>query len=272
MIAARKQKETSLQEQAAFVKFFNEHPELGEPESADCTHNANEIANYVVDQWKVEINSESMATAFRALSEAGRLKLKSPAQLRWEQASKHLSSQTLEALDHGIQCHLVTEGDEGFENRINLLGYLQGREISTATILRAAEYSGGRGIRIYWQARPSQSKEHRGHIPASQNDFRFAPKEDSNHTPLSRHSHSSNPAFNGENDRKKMRRMNQPPDDPMAAHTWVWMQQAKALVGSNHSETKRVQHAVSQAKPGYAAYEAGRQELRRIEIEKARAR
>ena len=174
------------------------------------------------------------------------------------------------------RCHLITEGDEGFENKASVLGYLQGREVSTDNVQRGTEYLMGRGVRLHWSPRPSQNPpQDRGHKATSPSDYRFAPREDTN-VGLARHSHASDPRFNGEAEREKReaerRRFNRPDDDLMAAHNYVWMKQAQAIQGRTHSETQRIQRAVSQAGKGYAAYEAGMRELRTIENERARGR
>src|SRR5262249_16861375 len=141
-----------------------DNPELTE----DVIHNTNELAEYVAGTWKMILNEESLRVAFKNLSEAGRLRLKSAAKLRWEQVSKGLSQQTLDALDQGMRrCHLVTEGDEGFENKASLLGYLQGREVSTESIAAGVQYlqgRGGRGTKLHWEQRKDpDAPEYRGH-------------------------------------------------------------------------------------------------------------
>src|SRR5215472_17107788 len=128
-ILSRTSQELSHAEITATQKFILDNPELTE----DVIHNTNELAEYVAGTWKMILNEESLRVAFKNLSQANRLRLKSAAKLRWEQVSKGLSQQTIDALEQGMRhCHLITDGDEGFENKANLLGYLQGREVSTA--------------------------------------------------------------------------------------------------------------------------------------------
>src|SRR3974390_2837592 len=96
---------------------------------------------------------------------------------------------------------------------------------------------------MHWTERPSQGRENRGH--AHIEGERWAPKEDSNRHPLGRHSHASDPRFNGENDRKKMQSA-AVEEDVMAATNRVWMMQANALLGQTHSETRCIQNVASQ--------------------------
>jgi len=258
-------------ETAAIRKFFQNPALFPEHQEAD----ANALEDYM-HRWGVVIDDESLAIALQKLSEGGVIKLKSDAQLRWEAVSKGMPQHILDALDAGMrQCRLISEGDEGLENKANLLGYLQGREVTTSNILHGAEYlSGGKGVRVHWQQRPAQNPPStRGHQATSPEDYRWMKKSESNTPGPGLVSHSNNPKFNGQEDREKMRLRSQPTDDPMASHNWVWMQQAKALVGRTHSETQRVQKIVSQTPGGgRAAYEAGRAEQKRIENEHARGR
>jgi len=165
------------------------------------------------------------------------------------------------------------QDDRTFDNCMAFFNAMRGRDFTAANLAWCLQYlqgRGGRGERLRWLDCPSR-RTNRGHIPTSEADFRFAPKSDSNHTPLSRHSHSNDPRFNGELDRRKMQRPAEP--DLMASHKHVWMMQAKSLVGRTHSETQRVQKIVSQTPGGgRAAYEAGLREQRKIEMERARGK
>jgi len=153
------------------------------------------------------------------------------------------------------RCYLVTEGDEGFENKTNLLGYLQGREVSAATVQRGTEYLMGTGVRVHWAPRPSQNPpQDRGHKATSPSDFRFAPREDTN-VGLARHSHSANPRFNGQEEAEKReaerKRFNKPDEDLMAGHKYVWKPEIdKAIAeGRTHTERQRIAQ-VAQQTPG----------------------
>ena len=158
------------------------------------------------------------------------------------------------------QLHLTVHGDQGFENKANLLGYLQGREISTFNIQRGAEYlMGRRGVKLHWAARPSQAREQRGHRYDANdpNAFRWMPKDEVNRPGgPGLLSHSSNPKFNGQLEREQReaarRRFNHPSDDAAAAHNYIWKQVIEKAVaeGRTHSERQRIALVAQQTSGG----------------------
>jgi hypothetical protein len=270
-IVARSHKgQLDAAETAAVRKFF-ENPAL---DSRYQEHNANQLEDYMY-RWGVVIDAESLAVAFQKLSEAGVLKLRSVAQQKYDVAVQGYTQAHQDVLDAWLKRnHLVHDptDDRTFDNCAEIFKAMKGREFNDSNLSWCRDYLIGKGIKLHFEERPSQ-RTSRGHTATSPNDFRWAPKEDSNHGPLSRHSHSNDPRFNGELDRQKMRLPGTPESDLMASHNHVWMMQARALQGQNHAETQRVQKIVSSTPGGgRAAYEAGKAEQRRIENERARGR
>jgi hypothetical protein len=266
-IVARTQAMTQA-EQAAVIKHFKENSAL-DPQYE--TSNANAYQDYF-ERWGVVIDAESLATAFQKLSEAGVLKLRSEAQRKYDAATKGYSQSHQDVLDVFLKrSHLVCDptDDRTYENCTAFFNAMQGRDWNESNLNWCRDYLVGKGIKLHFDERPTQRTD-RGHIPTSPDDFRFAPKSDSNHTPLSRHSHSSDRRFNGQAEREKMKRPGQQEEDLMAA---TWFVRAKSLVGQTHSESQRIQDVVQKTPGGWkAAYEAGLAEQRRIENERARGR
>jgi len=194
-----------------------------------------------------------------------RLHWKPEARIKYDKATIGYEQRHQDVLDGFLKSfHLVHDpsDDRTYENCAAIFDAMKGREWTTDNLRWVVDYLSGRGKKLHWLERPSQ-RINRGHIANSPDDFRFAPKESTNQHPLSKHSHSSNPRFNGQEDREKMRLKSQPPDDPMASHN----------IGRTHSETERIQKVASQTPGGgRAAYEAGLREQRIIENEHARGR
>lgn len=228
-----------------------------------------------MERWQVIVDGDSLEAAFKVLAEANVLKLRSEAQQKYDAAAQGCTQAQQDILDAFLKrVHLVHDpaDDRTFENCTAFYQAMRGREFTHDNLAWVLQYIRGKGARLHWEDRPSQV-QHRAHIPTSPEDYRWAPKSDSNHTPLSRHSHSNDPRFNGENDRKKIQRPGAVEEDVMAATNRVWMMQARALQGQTHSETKRIQAVVSQTPGGgRAAYEAGVREQKLIERERARGR
>src|SRR5262249_50404893 len=114
--------------------------------------------------------------------------------------------------------------------------------------------------------------QERGHKATSPSDYKFAPREDTN-VGLARHSHASDPRFNGENERKARiaNKLSEP--DPMEAQNYVWRQMLdKAIAeGRTHSERNRIAEAAQQC-PGGIRLQAGAAEKEAALIRKDRER
>src|SRR5262245_23637701 len=174
-IVARQQKELTPQEQAAFVKFFKENPALGESESPESTHNAKAVLKYLADDWKVIVDEESLRAGLKALSEAGLLKLRTPAQQKFDQASRGYTQAHQDILDRLLQqVHLVSDpnDDRTFENCAAIFNAMRGRDFTHDNLMWAVQYlqgRGGRGTKLHWEQRkdPDAREHRRGHIPTS---------------------------------------------------------------------------------------------------------
>jgi len=285
---ARTQQELTAEEKQAVRKFFIEHPELGEgaetTPSEQLIRNANAIEDYI-RRWNVVINAESMQKAYEALrADEGVLEVTSEARLKYAEATRGYTQAHQDILDgflKSVQLVHDPNDDRTFENCTALFNAMRGREFTHDNLMWVVQYlqgRGGRGTKLHWlERRNPDAPDFRGHR-FDKNDpesYRFAPKSETNRPSLP--SHSANKYLNGQLERAQREaakgRFNKPDEDLMAAHNYVWRQAAKALVGRTHSETQRVQQAVSQADGGgYAAYQAGLQELRLIENERARGR
>jgi len=262
---------------AAVRKFF-ENPAL---DSRYQEHNANVLEKYMYD-WNVVINAESLQVAFDKLSEAGVLKLRSVPQQKYDVAAQGYTQAHQDVLDAWLKRnHLVHDptDDRTFENCTAFYSAMRNRDFTPDNLNWCLQYLQGKGQKLHWLDRPTQNPWHdRAHKAVSPQDYRFAPKEDSNNNSLmSRHSHSSDPRFNGENDREKMKLMNKhlpdSSDAAVARMNAMWLNQARALRGNIHSETQRIQRVVEQTPGGpRKQYEAGKAEQKRIENERARGR
>jgi len=209
-----------------------------------------------------------------------KLHWKSEAQMKFEQVAQDFTPHQQKTLMDWLKSRrfVSTPGaDETFTNAAAILSAMRGRDFTISNLDYCMNYCLGHGTTLYRAETPSQ-RTTRGHTATSPDDFRFAPKSDSNHTSLmSRHSHSNDPRFNGQNDREKLKLMNKhlpdSSDEAVTRMNNMWLAQARALRGNIHSETQRVQKIVEQTPGGgRAAYEAGKAEQKRIENERARGR
>jgi len=283
MITARQTKELAPQEQAAFVKFFKDNPALGQSESPESTHNANQMVNYLADAWKVIIDGESLRAGFKALSEAGRLKLRNPAQQKFDQASRGYNQQNQDLLETWLRHnHLVFDpaDDRAFINYSAFYEAMRGREFNGSNLNWCRDYLIGKGVKLHWLERKDpDAPEYRGHR-FDRNDpnvYRFAPKSETNRPSLP--SHSGNKYLNGEAEREKReaerKRFNKPDEDVMAAHNYVWRQMLDKAVaeGRTHLERNRIAQAAQQCPGGIRLQaEAAEKEAALIRRERERAR
>jgi hypothetical protein len=254
-IIARTSDELSQAEITAAQKLVSEHPELTE----DVVHNINELADYTAGSWKVLLNEESLGIAFKNLSEAGRLKLKSAAKLRCEQATQGYTTERQNILADWLKSrHLISPPtDEGFENAAAMLGAMRGRSFDYHNLDFCLTYLQSKGQKLYWLDRPSQL-QNRGHIATSPEDYRWMPKSETNTPGPGLVSHSSNPKFNGKAEREareaERRRFN--PDakieEDIALANKLWNEQiAKSVAeGRTHSERARIAQAAQQTPGG----------------------
>jgi len=258
------------------IRRFFENPAL---DSRFTEHNATQLEKYMYD-WNVVIDAESLQAAFDKLSEAGVLKLRSVPQQKYDVAAQGYTQAQQDILDTWLQRnHLVHDptDDRTFENCTAFFSAMRGRDFTPDNLNWCRDYLIGKGVKLHFEERPSQ-RTTRGHTATSPDDFRFASKSDSNNTSLlSRHSHSNDPRYNGQNDREKMKLMDKhlpdSSDAAVARMNSMWLAQAQALRGNIHSETQRIQAVVAQTPGGgRAAYEAGKAEQKRIENERARGR
>jgi len=275
-IVARSNEQLDAAEIAAVRKFFENSALFREHQVADAT-----ALEDFMSRWGVVFNDESLAVALQKLSEAGVIKLKTDAQLRYEQVAQDFTPHQQKTVMDWLKSRrlIATPGtDEAFTNAAEILSTMRGRDFTISNLDYCMNYCLRHGTTLYRAENPRQNPWHdRAHKAVSPEDYRFAPKEDTNRGPLSRHSHSSNPAFNGELDRQKREKMNKHlPDSSDAAVSRMnamWLSQAQALRGNTHSETARIQAVVAQTPgDGHAAYKAGVAEQKRIERERSRAR
>jgi hypothetical protein len=243
-------------------------------------HNEEMIANYFSDlNPKIQITAASIKQAIDLMTEKNLLHWKSQDQVKFEQVSSGLSQRDLQILDSGLtNYNLVTAGDEGYANKVAMIEYLRGRQVSHDEIYRGAQYLMGKGVNLYFKPMPSQSTPHRGvnaTRPPSSNDMVWISKEDANSAYLGRPNHALDERFNGSKERRERqeqeRRLNMPHEtfeDHNAAER-LWESQIKQLVGETHSETARIQ-AVARQTPGSARqrFSAAKQEQAKIQREK----
>jgi hypothetical protein len=279
-IIARTSDELSQAEITAAQKFVSDHPELTE----DVVHNVNELADYTAGTWKVLLNEESLGIAFKNLSEAGRLRLKSVARLRYEQSAQGYTTEQQNILADWLKSrHLVNTpgGDETFENSAAILSAMRGRSFDYHNLDFCLTYLQSKGQRLHWEQRPAQGRENRGHRATSPDDYRWMKKSECNTPGPGLVSHGSNPKFNGQTEREareaERRRFN--PDAKIEADITlakkIWNEEIAKTVaeGRTHSERARIAQ-VAQQTPGGPRLQAAaaREEVARIRKDHERGR
>jgi len=215
------------------------------------------------------------------LSESGSLKLRTPAQQKFDQATKGYTQAHQDILDTFI--HLVSDpnDDRTFENCTAIFNGMRGYDFTHDNLLYIVQYlqgRGGRGTKLHWEQRKDpDAPEYRGHRfdRNDPNAYRFAPKSETNRPSLP--SHSGNKYLNGEAEREKReaerKRFNKPDEDLMAGHNYVWRQvMDKAIAeGRTHSERQRIAQ-VAQQTPGGVRLQAEAAEREAALIRKDRER
>ena len=274
-IVARSHKgQLDTAETAAVRKFF-ENPAL---DSRYQEHNANQLEDYMY-RWGVVIDAESLATAFQKLSEAGVLKLRSVAQQKYDAAAQGYTTEQQNTLANWLKSrHLVnTPGaDETLENSAAILNAMRGRSFDYHNLDFCRTYLQSKGQKLYWEQRPAQGRENRGHRATSPEDYKPSLGNSSSVGP-GLVSHSNNPKFNGQAEREareaERRRFN--PDAQIEADiafvNKYWNEQiAKAVAeGRTHSERARIAQ-VAQQTPGGPRLQAAAAQEEAARIRKAR--
>jgi hypothetical protein len=130
---ARSNEKVTPQEFKTFEKFFAENPQW------DTAANGDSFSTYLLETWQVDITPETLAVAARQLTEAGRLEVLSPVQVRYLQISRQHPDAARRVSDwYENQRALVKDDqDKSLENQTALLLELRGREI-TSTNIQAA--------------------------------------------------------------------------------------------------------------------------------------
>jgi hypothetical protein len=265
----------------AVEKAERDYAPLGLRFGDDADGNTNMLLQYF-EQWNptFPINAATIKQAIDLLTEKNLLKWISPAQLSFEAASRGLSVAQLAVLTSGLSAYtLITEGDEGYENKVAMLGYLQGRSIDHDTIFKGASFLQAKGVKLYWKPAPSQNQPSRGHnaskAPTPQ-DMVWISKEDANRAHVGKINHSSDPRFNGEKERQEklaQERRFGGGDDSIRKDIEIaekmWQSEIDQLRGETHAETERIQ-AVARQTPGGAMqrHKAAVKEQAKIQREK----
>lgn len=141
-IQARKDGEQITQvELAAVAEWVKQNPEF------DTEENGSALADYLLNRWKVVINTQSLAVAKQKLVEANLLTRLSHAEVKIKAVISSYPPDQFDAFNKWFekQTSLVNRGDEGFENAAALLTELRGRPFSDRGAWDAvgrAQYSG----------------------------------------------------------------------------------------------------------------------------------
>jgi len=210
-----------------------------------------------------------------------KLHWKSSAQMKFEQVAQDFTPQQQKTVMDWLRSRRLVfapGADETFTNAAEILSAMRGRDFTISNLDYCMNYCLGHGTTLYRSEAPRQNpSQDRGHKAVSSEDYRWAPKETTNTPGPGLVSHSSNPRFNGQNEREKRERMDKhlpgSSDAAVARMNAMWLAQAQALRGNIHSETQRIQAVVAQTPgDGHAAYKAGVAEQKRIERERSGAR
>ena len=203
---------------------------------------------------------------------------KSDAQMKFEKAAAHLAPADLDTLERFLKSNRLWPDDDGaYSNAVQFIGVMGGRSYTNDVLMHwALPYLQGTSREpLRWKSAGRDPNPKYGQH--SGGDRHFMPRNEVNRPALP--SHSSNPRLNGQLEREQRerdrQRFNQPPDDPMAAHNWVWAQEIKKAVaeGRTHTERARIAQAAQQTPGGPRLQaEAAQREAALIRQDRERSR
>jgi hypothetical protein len=276
-IVRRQQQQLSSEEETAVLEFFKTNQEL---DPKHQVHNANKL-EAALHHMNAVVTQESLQVAFEILKKVGELRLITPEKKKFDAAVKlaGLNQSHVNTIFNFLRTfHLVHDAsDQGLHNATIVIDGLSGREFNPGSMRFAIEHAQSRGTTLYWEQRDLGTKPRGKH--STDEPVHFMPKDESNRGYLQGHSHSRDPRFNGQLEREQREAVKtasqKSTEDVMEGTNAVWRMSATQLSGENHTQTKRIQSVVQQVamREGWRkAYEAGRNEQKRIENERAGSR
>ena len=146
MITQRTSQEVTQQEEEVFAKVCSDRGVVMHGAARET--NALEIGAFLIEQWQVIINEESMNAAIDKLGEAHRITFYTPIEARYFRIAAE-DTDRAKTLNKWVQSSanrsLVKTGEENLANQAALLAELRGRELSASEIQNAIGRCSARG-------------------------------------------------------------------------------------------------------------------------------
>jgi hypothetical protein len=230
MVRARKDSDQLTQaERTAFADFFKKNPDY------DTEANGSQLADFLLNQWKVIVDAESLTIAKAKLVEAKLLVPMSAATLKLRAVISGYPEDQFNSFSGWFekQTALVNgSSDEAFENAANLLTELRGREISIQKIDEAIGRLQYRGTTLHFnqaaksdrppvmrQGLPNHAATASAHKPGVMFD-----RNEVNQDPL---------------DAKRHKPDTEPESEAPDAVNQRWQQKADSVRGASHAVTEQ---------------------------------